>query len=143
MDELLRSAENSNMPIFHLYAPGMFLAIFLIAAYMTLRLTGRIHLYCFSAFVSAGCAVLNPIFVRGLLWAFGVPPITGWAPQPLVFVCLLAAIIFGHRALNRINRSPTPLRGRVLAWIGLVVGYAALLSIVGFLIWFIWGMGQF
>ena len=131
------------MLFLHLYAPVLFLGGFLIAAYMTLRLTGRINSYCFAAFVSAGCAVLNPIFVRVILWAFGVPPITGWAPQPVVFVCLLAAIVFGHRALNRINRSPTPLRGRVFAWIGLVVGYAALLSIVGFLIWFIWGMSQF
>jgi hypothetical protein len=89
-----------------------------------------------------GCAILNPIFVGVLLWALSGRLIVGLNHLYGV-VCPLAAIIFGHLALNLIKSSPTPLRGRVLARIGLVIGYAWLLSIVGLLIWFIWGMSQF
>jgi hypothetical protein len=105
----------------------------LVTAYVIMRLTGRLQTICFPAVVSAGCAILNTFVVHGLFSLMRFPLRNDFLYFGF-FADLLVAIVAGHIALRRIRRSPTPMRGRALAWVGLSLGYVGiLLAIVIFI----------
>jgi hypothetical protein len=107
----------------------LFLLGFLLVAYFALLFTGRLRTVCFFAVVSASCAVFNPYIVSKMFSLFGVGVYGRAFSYEFVFT-LLAAVITGHIALYRIKHSPTPLRGRQLAWLGLIIGYGLTIGIV-------------
>jgi hypothetical protein len=119
--------------LFFIWGSELVLILFLLLAYLTVRLTPWFPATCFLAVVSVSCVVLNPYVVHRLLAVLKLH--TVWRVYfPHQYVVLLIAVVSGHVALRRIRQSSTPLRGRNLAWTGLVLGYAWLGCGLGYLL---------
>ena len=98
---------------------------------LILLLFQRSHATSRLALLSACCGILNPYVAHRLLRLVGANTI--WRLYlPEMYIVALVAIASGHFALRHIRRSPTPVNGQALAWVGCSLGYAALLCSVGF-----------
>ena len=54
--------------------------------------------------------------------------IFGWLSLIFLVLAGIPALIFGHRALGKIERSPVPLKGTKRAAFAIVMGYGSLLG---------------
>jgi len=98
---------------------------------LLLRFLQRLQTTSLLALVSACCGIFNPYVAHSMLRLVGAN--TVWRSYfPESFIVPLIAIVSGHIALRHIRRSPTPLDGRVLAWVGCCLGYAALVCSGGY-----------
>ena len=114
----------------------LFLTGVVFGVYAVLRRRGEIRHVCFTAVISAACAVLNPAVVHILFKVSGLPWVGLGGSELRSFGAGLVAVITGHVALVRIRRNHPPLRGRALAWVGLVLGYLWLAGWIALLLVF-------
>ena len=107
-----------------------FLLAVVLISYAVVHLIPQFKTVCWSAVVSASCAVVNPWAAHSLLHVMGV--FTFWHLwSPSSYLIPLGAVIAGHVALRRIHQLPI-LKGRALALVGLGLGYAWLIGTAGF-----------
>lgn len=104
------------------------------------RHRGQPEVLSLAAVVSAYCALLNPFIADFIVRLTGLPSVFGDNEIQSFFVAF-SAVVAGHIALVRIRRNPH-LRGRALAWIGLVFGYLITIAWVGVYVAFIWHMAS-
>src|SRR5579859_3125412 len=109
----------------------LLLGIAFLIALLLLRFLQRLQTTSLLSAASACCGIFNPYVAHRVLGLVGAN--TAWRLYlPESFIVPLIAIVSGHIALRHIRRSPTPLDGRGLAWVGCCLGYAALACGIGY-----------
>jgi hypothetical protein len=118
----------------------MFLIAVIAAVYAILRYRGQIQSVSLLAIISASCAIFNPAVVNILFRILALPSVGHGDSEWRSFRVALIAVVTGHIALRRIRRTVPPLRGRVLAWIGVILGYVWIIGWIAFFAAFLRGM---
>lgn len=111
----------------------------LASIYWFLRRQQRLQSVSFLAIVSLTTAVLNPAVTHIIFKLTGLPWVGRGDSELRSFAFGLLAAIIGHVALVRIRRANPPVRGRVAAWSGVVIGY---LWAVGWLSFYLYFMSR-